>query len=1103
MKIKHLLIAMLLFVSTLTYAQVTTSSMSGRVTDGKDALIGATVNVIHQPSGTTYGTVTNTEGRFTIQGMRTGGPYTIEIIYLGFGNFIQDNVYLQLGETYTLNAIMSESEQVLNEVVISGSRLTAARNGASTNINSRDIQTLPTINRSINDFTRLTPQSNGLSFAGRDGRYNYITIDGSAFNNSFGLSGQTRNLPGGDAQPISLDAIEQISVSIAPFDIRQSNFTGATVNAVTKSGDNTLKGSAYTYLRPESFAGTKIEGKEYNWDKTSKKTFGASIGGPILKNKLFFFVNGEYEKSDYPSTSWKASTDGVADPANYVSRAKISDLQNLKDYLQKTYNYDAGSWDWGKFASENYKILGRIDWNINNSHKLTVRYNQVVSTNDVLTNASSLPSGITRSNYSRISEKAMAFTNAGYGFENSVRSLTGELNSIFGSRYSNKFLATYTMIRDKRTSPSSVFPFVDIWDGGDIYTSFGYELYTYNNDVKNNTFSIIDNFSAYLGNHTLTAGLAYDQQYFGNAYMQFATGYYRYNSLNAFLTNQKPDGYAITYGINGNTTPYSELTFGIGSFYVQDEWQLKPNLKLTGGIRFELPFYLNKLPGNPAIANLEFANGTSHFTQGNTPYRMDVKTWPNQQLLVSPRISANWDVFGDGSFKVRGGTGIFTGRLPFVWFTNQPTNDGTLQYQKVLSGSSVPNDMRFDPDVNAQIKKYGTDVFPSTTAVPAGPVEVAKNFKMPQVWRTSLAGDIALPEDMTFTLEGLYTKDINAILQQNINEKTPTLQFAGSDNRPYYDYRKNSDGSYYLDNTGKKVLDNRINPSLSNAMVLDNTNKGYQYSITAQLTKKFSQGLSGMIAYTYSQAKDVTNNPGDQASSAWASNVTVGSLNDGILSWSNFTVPHRIVGAVSYSLNWAKGWCVSTFSLLYQGSAQGRLSYVYTNDMNSDGQNASDLMYIPKDANDIVFKDLGAGMSPQEQADAFFKFVNQDNYLKNRKGQYAERFGGLLPWGHQFDFKFLQDVFYEKKAGRKIQLSFDILNIANLLNSNWGVNKTQITGSYQNVPLLKYEGVEAATGKPMFSLPVKTAADYYTTSYKTILGYSSTWSMLLGLRVTF
>jgi hypothetical protein len=1015
----------------------------------------------------------------------------VEILYLGFADYVKSDVYLQLGETYVLNVQMKESDTALGEVVIVGqSAFERNKTGAATNINSRDIQTLPTISRSINDFTRLTPQSNGLSFAGRDGRYNYITIDGAAFNNSFGLSGQTRNLPGGDAQPISLDAIDQISVSISPYDIRQSNFTGATVNAVTKSGDNTFKGSAYTYLRPESFAGNKIEGKDYTWDKTSKQTYGVSLGGPIIKDKLFFFVNGEYEKSASPSTPWKASADGNADNSNYISRAKISDLQNIKDYLKNTYNYDAGTWDWGKFNSENYKILARVDWNINDVHKLTVRYNQVVSTNDVLTNASSVPTGISRSNYSRTSEKAMAFTNAGYGFENTVRSITGELNSTFGSTYSNKFLATYTAIRDKRTSPSSLFPFVDIWEGGDPYTSFGYELYSFNNDVKNNTFSITDNFSAYIGNHTLTAGIAYDQQYFGNAYMSFATGYYRYNSLSAFLNNQKPDGYAITYGINGNTTPYSELSFGMGSFYLQDEWQLMPNLKVTGGVRFELPFYLNDLLGNDAINALNYAGGTSHLTQ-ETTYKMDVSSWPKTQLLFSPRISANWDVLSDGQYKVRGGTGIFTGRLPFVWFTNQPTNDGTLQYLKSLSGAAIPDDMRFDPNINGQIEKYGTGIFPSTTAAPAGPVEVAKNFKMPQVWRTNLAADIALPSDMTFTLEGIYTKDINAILQQNINENAPTLNFEGSDNRPYYSANTNPV--------------RRINADISNAMVLDNTNKGYQYSITAQLFKKFSQGFSGMVAYTFSQAKDVTNNPGDQASSAWSSNVAVGSLNDNLLSWSNFSVPHRIIGSVTYEVDWLKNFH-SAFSLLYQGSAEGRLSYVYTNDMNNDGY-SSDLMYIPRDASDIVFKDLNSatvtGMSAQEQSDAFFKFLEQDKYLKNHKGEYAERFGGLLPWRHQFDFKFVQDFYYDKNSGRKIQFTFDILNLGNLLNSDWGVSKQQITGSYQNIPLLKYEGVEAASGKPMFSVPTKTAADYYTSSYKTYLGYGSTWSMMAGIRVTF
>ncbi len=1072
------------FLTTVTsgFTQVTTSGMNGKVSGlNNEPLPGATIVAIHQPSGTQYATISNAEGRYTLQGMRSGGPYRVDVSFIGYNKETFTDVALRLGESFLLNASLKEENVNVGEVIVMGTKSAAfgaQKTGVAMNVGSREITTLPTISRSINDFTRLIPQSNGLSFGGRDGRYNYITVDGAAFNNSFGLSGQTKNLPGGDAQPISLDAIDEISVSIAPYDVRQSNFTGASINAATKSGDNTFKGSAYSYMRPAAFAGKRIDGTRYSLDKKSGNTYGASFSGPVLKNRLFFFVNGEYEKSEYPSTLWKVSTDGVSDAANYISRTKESDLSSLKDYLVSNYNYNPGNWNWGQFTSKNYKILGRIDWNINHAHRLSVRYNQVVSSNDVLTNAASSPGGTF--NNGRISEKAIAFTNSGYGFENTVRSITGELNSTFGTKFANKLLATYTSIRDKRTSESDLFPFVDILDGTDFYTSFGFELYTYNNDVKNNTFSIIDNFSAYFGNHTLTAGVSYEQMYFGNAYMRFGSGYYRYASLNDFMTNQAPIMYAITYGLNGNDYPFSELTFGMSGVYFQDEWQATDNLKLTGGVRFEMPFYLNDLKQNQVIANMTFAEDQ----------KIDVSSWPNQQLMFSPRLGFNWDILGDSKYKVRGGTGIFTGRLPFVWFVNQPTNAGVLQYTKILSGTSIPTDMRFNPEIKGQIGKYPT-LFPaSPVEAPSDLAVVSKNFKMPQVWRSNLALDIALPSDLTFTLEGIYTKDINAIVQENINEKAPTLTFAGSDNRPRYTYKSDN-----------KTYDNRINSATSSAMELNNTDKGYQYSITAQLVKKFSYGLSGMVAYTYSEAKDVTANPGDQAASAWRSNVAVGSLNDPGMSYSNFSVPHRIIGSGSYAFDWMK--CFSTtVSLFYQGSAQGRLNYMYSNDMNGDGQ-SSDLMYIPKDANDIVFKDLGTGMSSKEQSDAFFKFVEQDDYLSKHKGAYAKRYGAVTPWRNQFDFKIVQDICYDKVSERKVQISFDIKNVANLLNSSWGVLKSQITGSYDNLPLLKYEGIETASGKPMFSLPVKTAASYYSSTYKDVLGYSSTWSMQLGLRVTF
>ncbi|MDR1983754.1 MAG: carboxypeptidase regulatory-like domain-containing protein [Prevotellaceae bacterium] len=1075
-KILKLITFVTILVGTVTFAsaQVTTSSLSGTVKDSKgEPLEGATVKATHVPSGTVYYTSALKNGNYTIQGVRVGNDYQMEFLFMGFTTKVVNDISVSLGDDVKVDAALTEDSLELSEAVIVGSAL-VTKTGAATNVTNRQIQTLPSINRSINDFTKLTPQSNGNSFAGRDGRYNYITVDGSAFNNSFGLSGQTRNLPGGDAQPISLDAIDQISVNIAPFDIRQSNFTGANVNAVTKSGDNTFKGSAYTYLRPESFAGQTIRGTKYDetWDLSSKQTYGLSFGGPIIKNKLFFFANIEYEKSDAPSTSLKVSNDGNADPANYISRAKKDDLANLKQYLLSTYNYDPGEFVWDPFTSENYKFLARLDWNINDNHKLTLRYNQVTSTNDVLTNATSGPSGITRGSYGRISEMAMAFTNAGYGFENSVYSITGELNSTFSSKFANKFLVTYTNIRDKRTSNSELFPFVDIWENGNPYTSFGYELYTYNNDVKNNTFSIIDNFTAYFGEHTITAGLSYEQMYFGNAYMQFGTGYYRYNSLSQFLNNEVPSGYAITSGLNGNSNPYSELNFGLGAFYVQDEWKLLPNLKLIGGIRLELPFYLNDLDANPAIEALDFVDG----------YKMDVGKWAKERLMVSPRISFIWDVLQDGKYKVRGGTGIFTGRLPFVWFTNQPTNAGTLQYQKVLSGTAVPSDMRFDPNIFGQINKYPS-LFANPASAPSAPAEVGKDFKMPQVWRTHLAADVKLPAKMTFTVEALYSKDINAIIQKNVNESTPNAKFEGSDNRPRYN-----------------GVPNRVNSGISSAMVLNNTNKGYQYSLTAQLTKDFEHGFAGSIAYTFSGAKDVTSNPGDQASSAWASNVAVGSLNNPELSYSNFSVPHRVVASVSYQFGYVNSSAKTTISLFYEGAAQGRLNYMYTNDMNGDG-NSSDLMYIPKDKNDIIFVPKGT-MTAQEQSDAFFRFLEQDDYLKNNKGKYAERFGAVMPWIHQINLRIMQDFVVDNVRKSKIQISLDILNLANLINSSWGLRKAQITGSYDNLPLLYYAGVDA-NNRPTFQLPVNNVSDYYTTTYKDVLGYSSTWSMQLGLRFIF
>jgi hypothetical protein len=1055
-----------------TYAQMTTGSINGTVKDAKgEALAGATVKVTHVPSGTIYYAMTQANGNYAVQDIRVGQGFKVDFSFIGFAPQATEEVAVVLGAPTRLDATMVEDNVMLSEVIVTGSFI--SKTGATTNVTNRQIQTLPSIDRSINDFTKLTPQSNGgYSFAGRDGRYNYITVDGASFNNSYGINGQTRNLPAGDAQPISLDAIDQISVSIAPFDIRQSNFTGASINAVTKSGDNVFKGTAYSYLRPASFAGQTVAGTKYTWDETSKQTHGISLGGPVVKNKLFLFVNGEYEKTDEPGTSWKASADGVSNGTDYISRAQVSRLAELKQYLLDKYRYDPGDWNWKPFTSENYKILARADWNINDSHKLTVRYNQVVSTNDELTTATSAASE--RLAQSRIGEYAVAFTHTGYGFENTVRSVTGELNSAFGAAFANKFLATYTAIRDRRTSPSKVFPFVDIMEDGQIYTSFGYEAFSFNTDLKSNTFSIIDNVTACWGGHTIIAGLSYEQMYFGNAYMSSGTGYYRYNSIDDFISNTAPPViFSQTVGLNDNNSPYAELSFGTAAVYLQDEWQLLSNVTLTGGIRFELPLYLNNPQPNPAIAALTFAED----------YTIDVGTWPKRQLLVSPRVSFNWDVRNDGTYKVRGGTGIFTGRIPFVRFTNQTVNAGTLQFQRTFSGADdVLKDIRFNPDIYAHSRTYSAQFTP--TSAPSTPVEISKDFKMPQVWRTNLAADVKLPWDMTFTLEGLYSKDINAILQKNVNEATPNDRFSGSDNRPYY----------------KKGTSNKINGAVSNAMVLGNTSEGYQYSITARLAKDFSHGFAGAIAYTRSEARDVTSNPGDQASSAWQSNVSVGSLNYPGLSYSNFSIPHRVIASLSYKLDYAKSLLSTTVSLFYEGAPQGRLNYIYSNDMNGDGH-SSDLVYIPKDENDIIFVDKG-DMTADMQKAAFFKFLEQDDYLNSHRGEYAQRFGAVMPWVHQLNLKIVQDFVIIKERKSKIQLTLDVLNLGNLINSAWGVRRAQITGSDDNIPLLQYAGTDA-NNRPQFTLPATSVESYYTETYKDVLDYTSTWSMQLGCRFIF
>lgn len=850
----YMLSVLLIALVQAVLAQVTTSALTGKVTLGNtnESVIGATIQVVHVPSGTRYATVTNADGRYTIQGMRVGGPYTIKVSYIGYQPTEISNVTLQLGETYNQNFKMAEDASILGEVVISGkgSKFTAEKTGASTNISNTQIMNMPTINRSITDIARLSPYSNGMSFAGGDGRSSNFTLDGANLNNNFGLSDK---LPGGGS-PISMDAIDEVQVTIAPYDVRQSNFIGGGVNAITKSGTNKFKGSAYIYYNNENMHGNRVNNEDLGErGKNGTTTYGFTFGGPIIKDKLFFFANAEYSKSPNIVNRWQASEDGKADATNYISRVPKSDLERVKQFLITKYGFNPGSYTDFPAEDNNLKLLGRVDWNINNDHHLAVRYNYTRNkTWNAVNNSSS--DAYTRFTASRMSQYGMSYSGSMYAMNNSVMSVSADLNSRFGANMSNQLLFTYSYIDDKRDPNCSNFPFVDIMAGYEAdatgkvtsqtlepYISFGTELFSYNNRVQNKIFTLTDNFTYYLGAHKITAGFNFEHQLANNSYMRGGTGYYRYRSLDDFFNGAAPETVTLAYGYNGEKNPTAEVKFAQYGIYLQDEWNVLDNLKLTGGIRFDnIVFNNNDLMENKAITALDY--GGRHVETG---------AWPKSNLQVSPRIGFTWDVFGDRSLKVRGGTGLFAGRLPLVFFTNMPTNSGMAMGSGTAS-TKYGKDGSITPDAELNKFKGGlvtnvdkirdllgapATITPEEGTVPKSISGVDRDFKMPQVWKSSIAidGQIPVSFPLSFTAEFTYTKKIHDVMLDNYNIKDnsswETLTGTG-DNRHIYpkDYKY----------------------SKTDAYVLTNTSKGYGWTFNFTVNAEPIKNLNLMAAYTHS-----------------------------------------------------------------------------------------------------------------------------------------------------------------------------------------------------------------------------------------------------------
>lgn len=1094
--LKHLLLAgIAMLAGTLAYAQVTTSSMNGRVTDEKgEPVVGAAVVATHEPSGTVYGAIVNQNGQYTINGMRAGGPYKVEVSSVGYNSLLFKDVTLQLAETYNLSATLKESTEFLEQVVVIGtakSKFSNERTGAATNIDNSQIAALPTVSRSITDVTRLSPYGgNGMSFAGADGRTANFTVDGANFNNNFGLS---EKLPGGGS-PISIDAIEEMQVVISPFDVRQTNFIGGGVNAITKSGTNTFKGTAYVYHKNENLRGDAIGGEQITGARAKDRTttYGFTLGGPIIKNKLFFFVNYEYVNTPTIANRWRGSEDGKADANNYISRTKLSDLQKVSDFVKDKYGYDTGSYTNFPADESNQKILARIDWNINDKNHLAVRYNYTLNRGWNAPNKTSMDGG-TRASGARTSQYSMSFANSMYAIDNSVHSVSLDLNSRITDNLSNQFLATFSKLDDTRSTGSSEFPFIDILDGsGQNYMALGYELFSWNNAVHNTIANVRDDLTWYLGNHKVTGGLRYEYQMADNAYMRNGTGYYRYSSLDDFLNGAAPEIVNLTYGYNGEKNPAARVRFSQASIYAQDEWSVRENFKLTYGVRFDGLFFNNKdVVTNNAILKLNYYPKAKDFKETH----IDTGKWPGAQLAISPRAGFNWDVFNNKSLKVRGGTGLFSGRLPLVFFTNMPTNSGSVQYQAQINAKNAAKkgfsmaefagglvkDANGKVTTNALYQKllglgYPANYKPEDGTVPSSISAVDSKFKMPQVWKTSLAVDYAIPTSFPFSVsvEGIFNKTINGVMisDWSMKDAGSYAKFNGVDNRPIYpDSFRNG----------------------TSAFVLENTNKGYGYSASATVNMTPIPEVNIMAAYTHTASKEITSMPGSNAESAFTYVPTVAGPNYIDLHNAINVIPDRFIASVTHNDH-----CGNHFSLIYETwRGSNNYSYMLSNDMNGDGY-AYDAVYIPTDAQ---VKNGDFRFVSDDDRDRFMAFVHKDKYLSKHQGKYAEAYSVYSPWVHRVDFSYKHD--FKVKAGKTtniLQLGFDIKNLLNLFNSNWGVMKILNPAIGTEAKILKYEGADA-DGYATFSTPKGVTGNTKTFTPNHAIGQC--WYASIGIKYMF